>query len=301
MKRILVLRGGALGDFIVTLPALRLLRERWPAARIELAGNSRAAELGLLAGVLDGVHSQAEARWAQLYAPAPLAPDFRVWLDGFDLIVSFWPDPERELCRHFAHRGASFIASDATVKTHPAAAHFCEALRPLGLETCNHLFSFDFPAQVRSEAARRLGEMTDFVAIHPGSGSPRKNWPLARWTELIERLQCPLLIVTGEAEKTLPRRPKSQPVVHAHNWPLPVLGAALVQSRRFIGHDSGISHLAAASGGRCVLLFGPTDPVIWAPPGARTIRRGESLASINVSDVLAAIEAPPGPATDGPW
>ena len=49
MRRILVLRGGALGDFIVTLPALALLRRRWPAARIELTGNSTAAQLALSA------------------------------------------------------------------------------------------------------------------------------------------------------------------------------------------------------------------------------------------------------------
>jgi len=33
----------------------------------------------------------------------------------------------------------------------------------------------------------------------------------------------------------------------------------------FVGHDSGISHLAAAAGATCILLFGPTDPAIWAP------------------------------------
>jgi len=300
-QRILVLRGGALGDFLVTLPALRLLRERWPSARIELAGNPRAAELGLLAGVLDRVHSQAEARWAQLYDAAPLASDFQSWLNDFDLIVNFWPDPERELCRHFSQRGANFIASDATVKTHPAAAHFCAALQSLGLKTTgDHLFNFDFPAPVGSEAAQRLGEMTDFIAIHPGSGSLRKNWTLARWTELIERLQGPLLIVTGEAEQIYPRWPQNRTVVHAHDWPLPVLGAALARSRLFIGHDSGISHLAAASGARCVLLFGPTEPAIWAPPGARTIKLGETLDLINVSDVMAAVEQRPNPASAGP-
>jgi heptosyltransferase-2 len=33
----------------------------------------------------------------------------------------------------------------------------------------------------------------------------------------------------------------------------------------FIGHDSGISHLAAAAGADCILLFGPTNPDVWAP------------------------------------
>jgi heptosyltransferase-2 len=55
---------------------------------------------------------------------------------------------------------------------------------------------------------------------------------------------------------------------------LPVLGAILGRSSGFIGHDSGISHLAAAAGCRCALLFGPTDPLVWAPtnPGVQVVR-----------------------------
>ena len=78
--RILVLRGGALGDFLVTLPALRLLRTRWPAARIELVGNAREAELGVQGGYLDAAHSQHDARWSALFAAGPLPPSIADWL-----------------------------------------------------------------------------------------------------------------------------------------------------------------------------------------------------------------------------
>ena len=50
----------------------------------------------------------------------------------------------------------------------------------------------------------------------------------------------------------------------ARNLPLPQL-AALLEHSIFVGHDSGISHLAAAVGANCILLFGPTNPDIWAP------------------------------------
>ena len=56
--------------------------------------------------------------------------------------------------------------------------------------------------------------------------------------------------------------------VHAHHWELPRLGAALGRCLGFLGHDSGVSHLAAAAGARCLLLFGPTDPAVWAPANA---------------------------------
>jgi heptosyltransferase-2 len=54
-------------------------------------------------------------------------------------------------------------------------------------------------------------------------------------------------------------------VVLAHHLSLPVLAAVLERCRVFVGHDSGVSHLAAATGISCVLLFGPTDPAVWAP------------------------------------
>lgn len=291
MKRILVLRGGALGDFIVTLPALRALRERWPAARIELAGNARAAALGLLAGWLDAVHSQQEARWSRLYGTEPLAPDFRDWLASFDTIISFWPDPDGDLQRHLGGLGPHLVLSSAAVNTRPAAAHFCSALEPLGVHETRHSVRLAMPPVIQSEAGRRLAGLADFTAMHPGSGSPLKNWPRGRWSELAARLRTPLLAITGEADRDTPVWQPSAGVLHAHDWPLPVLAAALARCRCFIGHDSGISHLAAASGARCVTLFGPTDPAVWAPPGARVVRRGPDPASISVEDVLAALPA----------
>ena len=53
-------------------------------------------------------------------------------------------------------------------------------------------------------------------------------------------------------------------VAFAIDWPLRDL-AALLAGSMFIGHDSGVSHLAAATGGASLVLFGPTDPEIWAP------------------------------------
>jgi heptosyltransferase-2 len=60
---------------------------------------------------------------------------------------------------------------------------------------------------------------------------------------------------------------KNQPVQFAENLPLPHV-AALLDGMLFVGHDSGISHIAAAVGARCILLFGWTDPEIWAPANA---------------------------------
>jgi heptosyltransferase-2 len=77
-----------------------------------------------------------------------------------------------------------------------------------------------------------------------------------------------LVVVSGEADEAqtneLEREWKNRRVRFARNLSLPRL-AALLEHAIFIGHDSGISHLAAAAGANCILLFGPTDPSVWAP------------------------------------
>jgi len=289
--RILVLRGGALGDFLVTVPALQCLRTHWPGARIELAGNARAAELAILSGLLDVAHSQHEARWSGLFSDAPLARPFSEWLDRFDLVLSFWPDIDGALRRHFAHRGKSFVGSHARPTTTPAARHFCEALEPLGVKPKEFQARLSLPASVAEEADQRLGGFHNFLAIHPGSGMRLKNWPVENWVELCERLHQPILAVTGEAEHVTITWPEDLFLQHAREWPLPILAAALQRCSRYLGHDTGVSHLAAAVGARCLLLFGPTDPAIWAPIGENVavLKRGTSMTDIAVDDVVIAL------------
>ena len=299
MRKILVLRGGALGDFIVTLPALAQLRQRWPDALIELAGNATAAELGRSRGVLDAVHSQHEGRWSALYAAVPLPAEFHRWLASFDLVVNYWPDPEGELRRHFPMwDGQMFLSAAAMPSCAPAASHYCEALRRFDLEA-RELFNF-FPlhplvaASVSERAAGSspLAHARGCIALHPGSGSPRKNWPIERWADLCRWLKsehrAELLIVSGEAEPADLLNAFGQP---ACNLPLEDLVTHFSRCRLFLGHDSGVSHLAAACGVPCILLFGPTDPAMWAPPAphVRVLQRGAEVSLISLADVQSAV------------
>jgi len=298
MHRLLILRGGALGDFLVTLPAIALLRQRWPNAEIELIGNPVAAALAQNRGLLDRVHPQSSARWLPLYRREPLPPDLHAWLSGFDLILSFQPDPAGDLAARFPLRPTQrFIAGLPHPPAGPAAAHYCAPLQQLGL---------------RPEAlVHRLAPLAPVdpapgpVLIHPGSGSPRKNWPFAEWLALATLLPGPATLILGEAElaRSLPG-----PLAQAHQsgagavrlgdrelgllWepPLEELLRRLAGARAFLGHDSGVSHLAACAGTPGLLLFGPTDPAIWKPPVAnlRALQSAGGLDTLTVPKVLAA-------------
>ena len=282
--RILILRGGALGDFIVTLPAIAALRSKWPNARIELVGNATAAQLAFGRGLLDAVHSQHDARWSALYGSAPMPDDLARWIAAFDLVVNYWPDPEQELARRFPARAEQiFVTAGAHPATNPAALHFLAALRGRGVTPGPLVYSLRTPHPDRRS-----------LALHPGSGSPRKNWPIDRWKTLSEWLERELgldvVVISGEAES-----PRTLEGIgeRFHSRSINDVADRLSQCRLFIGHDSGISHLAASAGVPCVLLFGPTDPAIWAPPSptVRVIQRGADLSRISLEHVQSAVTA----------
>jgi ADP-heptose:LPS heptosyltransferase len=125
------------------------------------------------------------------------------------------------------------------------------------------------PAGAAEPDAAGAGER--IAAIHPGSGSPKKNWPFDRYLDLAEKLRAQgfcIIWISGPAEERRFLFPASERVFR--DAPLPELVRVLSRSSLFVGNDSGISHLAAAAGAPSVVLFGPSDPAVWAPRG-RTV------------------------------
>jgi ADP-heptose:LPS heptosyltransferase len=69
-----------------------------------------------------------------------------------------------------------------------------------------------------------------------------------------------------------------------------VLAALLARAGAYVGNDSGVTHLAAASGAPTIALFGPTDPRVWAPLGPRVeVIRGATMEGIAAGEVAAAV------------
>ena len=135
--------------------------------------------------------------------------------------------------------------------------------------------------EVRERACRRLREALGaqggrVILIHPGSGSPRKNWPGACFAALISELRSAgydVALIEGEADRAAvgglqaTLEPATAPVLQ--NLCLLDLAGALAEACLFVGNDSGVTHLAASLDRPVVCLFGPTDPSIWAPVCAR--------------------------------
>jgi ADP-heptose:LPS heptosyltransferase len=116
-------------------------------------------------------------------------------------------------------------------------------------------------------------EQRNTVIIDPFSGSASKNWPLENYRELAARLPVPVEWIDTHFDSLL----------NLAAW---ARGAAV-----YIGNDSGISHLAAAIGLPGVVLFGPSNPLIWRPRGANIrILQYEPLSELPVGKVLQAVK-----------
>ncbi len=277
MNRILVIRGGAIGDFILTLPALKALRDAQPQAHMEILGYKHIAVLAENRFYAQAVHSIEYSSLARFFArDSDLPGELADYFASFDLIISYLYDPDGIFEANLRRCGVqNLICGPARIveNTDHAARQLARAIEELGIKVID-LAERIFPsAEDRDFAREFLGSMPQpVITIHPGSGSQAKNWPVENWISLfspgsrfadLERL----VVISGEADKAqtdqLEREWKNR-VRFARNLPLPHLAAVLERSM-FVGHDSGISHLAAAAGAKCILLFGPTDPDVWAP------------------------------------
>jgi len=275
MNRILVIRGGAIGDFVLTLPALKLLRDRFPAAHIELLANENIAALVENRFYANAIRSIESGSLARFFTQASMLPsDWAEYFASFDLTISYLFDPERIFETNLKRAGAeSFVAGPSKLNdSEHAALQLARPLEALGLYLSDPAAQL-FPSDAdRAFAASFTGApRINTIVLHPGSGSQTKNWPIENWKELGNFLLSAgrnLLVLSGEADEErahiLESAWSGKAVQFAKNLPLPHL-AALLEGSFFIGHDSGISHIAAAVGARCILLFGRTDPAIWAP------------------------------------
>ncbi len=309
MNRILVVRGGAIGDFVLTLPALKAIREGFPESKIEILGYKHIVALAENRFYATAARSIEYAPLASFFAkgthlPAELADYFH----SFDLVVSYLFDPDHIFEQNVARCGVdNFLACSPKV-TGPkhAAIQLARPLDELGLHPGSPAAELYPTAGDAAGADAFLQSLSPpVIAFHPGSGSPTKNWPVARWQRLAAMLletkrANSLLVVGGEAddEALSAFKRADTPLVHfGECLPLPLLAAILQRCSLFVGHDSGISHIAAAVNTPAVLLFGPTDPTVWAPANQRTqVVRPSShqLDELSLEDVIAAIAAANG-------
>ncbi|MCM2254803.1 MAG: hypothetical protein NDJ94_03940 [Vicinamibacteria bacterium] len=227
-------------------------------------------------------------QWSFAAAGSPPPPAARERLVGLDAAVVF--SARVEAARAFERFARCVVAlppwpapgsPSAAGAAADAVSRWAPALPPSPL--------LPHPEDVAAVATLRSTLPSHFVALHPGSGAPRKNWP--GFPALAARLPDPPLVVVGPAEEERGFDPDAYPGARfARGLSNGALGALLAAAGLVVGNDSGVLHLAAAFGAPVLGLYGPTDPETWAPWGTKVqaLRApGASLADLEVEAVLA--------------
>lgn len=262
--QILLIRPGAIGDCILSLPALGFLKAEYT----EVWTPSPVVPLIHFA---DRVRSIASTGLDLLGVPGVVAPDgLLARLREFDAIASWY--------------GSNRPEFRAYVESLHLPFRFFPALPPDG----EHVHAADYflkQAGGSGTAMPRIavpaGERGNFAVIHPFSGSARKNWPMDHFQEVAARLPIPVKWSAGPSEA----------IYGAVRFEdLHDLACWLATARLYIGNDSGITHLAAAVGTPTIGIFGPTDPAVWAPRGEHVRVVHGDLQDIGIERVLAAAE-----------
>ncbi len=275
--RITVFRSGGLGDTLLVMPALQDILSELPSARLTLVGSAWAERLlPLLAFPLTVVCSDSPAL-LPLFSDEE-RPDSSGLLSEAAAAIVFTSGAADRLTAA-AHRLCRGVVVEWPA--HPtgadhAAVHFARAVlrspSPAELPPPALAVPGDLDGRARAWLDARLGPAARPVAVHPGSGGPRKCWPAKDMAQLLARLPAPLLLLEGPADADALRRlapllPEGRRLEVARGLSVPQAAALLAQCRLYVGNDSGLSHLAAALGAPTVAVFGPTDPAVWAPRG----------------------------------
>ncbi len=264
--RTLVVHTGGIGDFLLTCPVLRLLAEDGP---LELLGRPGRLALGIAGGFAEAVHDIDSVGFESLFSE----PNSRIraLLTRFNRAI-VWMRDDGQIENALRTCGIGdvrlFPGLPPDDWTRHASAYY---LSYLGYEEAP-------PFRLALDPADRTFD----VVIHPGSGGKRKNWPLECFefaAETLAEMGRAVAWVLGPAEEGFAPKGKAD-VLRADS--LVELARALTAAKLYIGNDSGITHLAAAAGCPTVVIFGPTDPVVWAPPGGNvTILQGDPWPGVD--------------------
>jgi ADP-heptose:LPS heptosyltransferase len=279
--RALILFPGALGDFICFLPALERLRQEF---RLDLLAKTEFSELVASSVAVRSLECDEISR---LFVPgAGERQELQLFFAAYAAIYSWFGS------------GQAVFASELRRASQRKARLF--PFRPVGARmpqtdyylSCLGQTTGAIPAvSIKSEAVlwcnqhwreHRLAERP-VIALAPGSGALEKNWPMVSYRVVAdwwrERVGGIVIVVLGPVEEERGGLDAlCDRALVARGLTLGQLAALLSRCLLNLGNDSGTSHLAAAVGIRTVALFGPSDPLAWAPRGNKVTIVRKSLA-----------------------
>jgi len=297
-QRAVILQPGALGDCILTLPLVKILKEGLNLGGVDIIGHTE--YIGMLPGrtCVDGVRSIDSTELHRMFVE-PAKFDLADWdplintFSVYSWIVTFLGEPggnfEQNLiftanCSHSAEIITLCMKPCEGSTCHVAESYVQQFAGQSGLSPEQAKVAMDEVLIRVTEADRDCGvELLDqaeidlskkLVVIHPGSGGRNKCWHLENFTSLAKGLRSAgfeVLFLLGPAEM---ERLRPAEEAHLYGTARCISHLSLAQvigllscADAFVGNDSGVSHFAAGIGLRTFVVFGPTDPALYRPIG----------------------------------
>jgi ADP-heptose:LPS heptosyltransferase len=320
-RNILVIDFGQLGDVVMSLPALRAIRDRFPYAKITVAVGKPGKELLSLSGyanevlevdrvaLRDGPTLISIARIAKFVAQVRRAKfDFVIDLHSYyeTNILGFLSGAPHRLYSRRENRSLDFLGN---FKPQPARertkAHlvdrYLDTLKPLGIEnpprtpklSTSTADDLAVEAMLKKERAHS-GEL--LVGIFPGAGNASRLWPLENFAEVADHLirndEVRVIVFAGPEERALvPQMRNVFPArtIFFDRLTIPQLVSAQARLTLFVSNDTGPAHIAAAVGTPVVLIMDRPDLHSFTPAGEQNrFVGGLKITEIPVADVYRA-------------
>ena len=261
--------------------------------------------MALATGIVDEVHDYQAVCWSQLFLSVNSGrvrdKRLKAILQRTQLVICWLSDPDGVVENNLRAAGIQQVivapgrpdvsnAESVHITTYLARTSWLTVQKPLR------------SMYLALPGVRQQVSQTGSVAVHPGSGGVQKCWPVERFAEVIYRLgqrDKAVLVLAGPAEEE--RLSVLRTLLHSDfpvreceflvDAPLMAVAQQLLQCRCYIGNDTGLTHLAAMLGIPTLALFGPSNPLIWHPPGPHvTVLHSSAINQLSVETVMKKLE-----------
>jgi len=278
---------GALGDGLLALKAVHVLKKRFPDHLVVWFGHKELGEVLVACQEVHQAYSFDDIHFLtfgkSVHVKEGMFPDL---FKRCDRAVGWMEDSDGTWKRHFFEAGIETVIirspHDLTLQAHHMTDRYLEVLEPwlVGENDRSQLKNDFFKEALLAFPVTGKSETFGFsqgplIVLHPGSGSPYKCTPSRVLATIASGLMAVpgrrLCVIGGPADhesvSQLQAALSSMEITVLQEMDLLSMSRFIRQAHLFIGHDSGISHLAAGLGVPSLLLFGPTDSSRWAPQG----------------------------------
>ncbi len=311
-ENILVIHQGALGDVILSFPALRSLKQEKDAS-VTLLCKDQVGRIACELGVVDAHFPVERACFASLFA-TEITSAAKDLINPFEIVVliGFSDKVEFQIRKNYGRQTYRITPRPPAEDETHVAIHIVKQMQVKGVLTNSKDIAFHVnspmvfsPSYVRTLHITHGTSLTNkrtstngvptvkkiesaqnenLLLIHPGAGSQRKRWALDNFIELAGAMKqmnfTETVFLIGPAESDLLALVKSRVQGRFQICPVEDLSEVMTvmkASRCFVGNDSGLAHLAAFLGVPAVVIFGPSSPQRWSPLGPATkVLRGEA-------------------------